>query len=260
MATKKNTAITTQEPSGYNALADTDIGALLSEELDGLKITFGKVKIPAGGVLTFEVPGEDGEPESTKEFSAVILFQHPLNCYYATKYTGGNQPPDCASLDGKTGIRRDNGLTRDCANCHLNLFGSAENGGKACQNRRRIYLLREGELFPLLLSLPTGSLQEFTRYLVSLLTKGRKSNAVVTRFSLQKATNKGGITYSQVKFAVDRVLTAEEYAQVQRLSEQIRNISLNVGFEEDAPPPDEVLPPDVDPETGEYLGDVEPLA
>ena len=60
-----------------------------------------------------------------------------------------------------------------------------------CQNRRRIYLLRDGELFPMLLSLPTGSLQEFTRYLVSLLTKGRKSNAVVTRFSLQKATNKG---------------------------------------------------------------------
>ena len=108
----------------------------------------------------------------------------------------------------------------------------------------------------MLLSLPTGSLQEFTRYLVSLLTKGRKSNAVVTRFSLQKATNKGGIAYSQAKFAVDRVLTPEEYAQVQRLSEQIRALSADVGFEEDAPP-DDVPPPNVDPETGEVI---EPLA
>jgi hypothetical protein len=243
----------TTGPSGYLALADADIGALIREELDGLTLSFEKVKIPSGGGLCFEVPGEDGEPESVKEFSAVILLQHPLNCWYESKYTGGNQPPDCASLDGKTGIRRSTGAVCDCATCQLNLFGSAENGGKACQNRRRIYLLREGELFPMLLSLPTGSLQEFTRYLVKLLSKGYKSNAVVTRFSLQKATNKGGIAYSQAKFAVDRALAPEEHEQVQRLTEQIRDLSLNVGFEEDAPPPE------VDPETGEYLGDVEPL-
>ena len=62
--------------------------------------------------------------------------------------------------------------------------------------------------------------------------------------------------YSQAKFAVDRVLTPEEYAQVQRLSEQIRALSADVGFEEDAPP-DDVPPPNVDPETGEVI---EPLA
>jgi hypothetical protein len=254
MATKKNTELTTTK-SGYLALAETDIGALLTEELDGLKITFGKVKIPSGGGLAFEVPGEDGEPETVKEFSAVILFQHPLNAYYQTKYTGGNQPPDCASLDGRTGIRHDTGASYSCADCHLNTFGSAENGGKACQNRRRIYLLREGELFPLLLSLPTGSLQEFTNYLMRLVTKGRKSNSVVTRFSLQKATNKGGIAYSQAKFAIDRELSPEEHAHIGALTEQIRALSDSVGFEEDAPL-DDAPPPNVDSETGELI---EPL-
>jgi hypothetical protein len=48
---------------------------------------------------------------------------------------------------------------------------TGENGSKACKNRRRIYLLREGEAFPDLLSLPTGSLKPFTKYLQSQISK-----------------------------------------------------------------------------------------
>ena len=247
MAKKNETAVVA---SGYMALADTDIGDLIREELDGLNLSFGKVKIPSGGGLCYEVPGEDGETDAVKEFSAVILLQHPLNAYYAAKYTGGSQPPDCAAIDGKHGVKHSTGEVCVCADCPHNQFGSADNGGKACQNRRRIYILREGELFPMLLSLPTGSLQEFTRYLMGLLTKGRKSNSVVTRFSLQKATNKGGIEYSRAKFSVDRSLSPQEYAQIERLTEQVRVLSDSVGFEEDAvaedaPPP---LPDEAPPE------------
>jgi hypothetical protein len=248
MATK---ALQTQQQSGFLALAEVNVGDLIHEELDGLNITFDKVKIPAGGGLAFEVPGEDGEPETVKEFSAVILFQHPLNAYYATDYTGGNQPPDCASLDGKTGVRHATGEVLNCASCPFNQFDSGKNGGKACQNRRRIYLLREGEVFPMLLSLPTGSLKEFSAYLMRLITKGRKSNSVVTRFTLQKATNKGGVVYSQAKFAIDRELSPEEHAQIAALTEQIRALSESVGFDEDIPeeaplpdaPPDNYVPP-----------------
>ncbi len=246
MAKKNEVAVV---PSGFLPQADTDLGDLIREELDGLSISFGKVKIPSGGGLNYELPGEDGEPDSVKEFSAVILLQHPLNAYYATEYKGGNQPPDCAAIDGRHGVKRATGelpakagwdktstggfVTRVCADCPYNQFDSGKNGGKACQNRRRIYILREGELFPMLLSLPTGSLQEFTRYLTSLVTKGRKSNSVVTRFALQKATNKGGIEFSRAKFGVDRALTPEEYAHIQRLTEQVRELSASVGFDED---------------------------
>jgi hypothetical protein len=255
MASKKNAELQPQAQSGFLALANTDFAALLAEEFDGMDVAPDKVKIPSGGGLVYEMPSEDGEPEAVKEFSAVILFHHPLNCYYEAKYTGGNQPPDCASLDGKTGTVRASGATHACADCHLNVFGSAENGGKACQNRRRIYILREGELFPMLLSLPTGSLKEFNRYVKSQLTKGRKTNAVVTRFSLKKATNAGGITYSQAQFAVDRALEPAEVAFIEKLTEQVRGFAQRVGFEEDAAPED-APPPDIDPETGELI---EPL-
>ena len=35
----------------------------LAEDFDGLQVNFPRVKIPAGGAVSFEVPGDD--PEST---------------------------------------------------------------------------------------------------------------------------------------------------------------------------------------------------
>jgi len=253
MATKQNTDLAARD-TGYMALANSDLGAMMAEELDGLDAGFERVKVPSGGGLMFEMPGEEGgDPEPVKEFSAVILHHHPLHVYYQSKYTGGNQPPDCASFDGLTGEGEPGG---PCRKCPLNQFGSGENGAKACKNRRRIYVLRESEIFPLLLSLPTGSLQEFTRYIKRLLSKGRKSNAVVTRFTLRKATNAGGVVYSQAQFAVDRPLSPEEHALIEKLSEQVKAYARRVGIDavdDEQLTVDGDVPPEVDPETGEVI-------
>ena len=112
-----------------------------------------------------------------------------------------------------------------------------------------MFLLREGELFPLILSLPTGSMKEFSRYIKRLLSKGKKSNMVVTRFSLKKATNSSGIAYSQAQFAVDRTLTAEEQILINRLSEQVKAYSRRVGFDAE----EAETAPLVDPDTGEVI-------
>ena len=196
---------------------------LLAEELDGLTPTFERIKIPAGGGLAYEVPGDDPDsPDSVKEFKAVILYHHPINCYYKEEYTGGNNPPDCGSMDGKVGIDAETGECKNCAECEFNKFGSGKNGAKACKQKRRIYLLREGEALPTILSLPTGSLGEFSKYVMRLLSKGRKTNGVVTNFTLKKAKNSGGINYSQAVFAVDRELTSDELANVVPMSEQVK--------------------------------------
>ncbi len=237
--------------TGYTNLAEFNMAGAMAEELDGLDGGFERIKIPSAGSTVFEVPGEDpNEPDSVKEFSAVILYHHPLHAYYKNKYTGGNQPPDCGSFDGISGEGNPGG---NCAKCPYNQFGSGENGSKACKNRRRIYVLREGEIFPLLLSLPTGSLKEFSRYIKRLLSKGKKSNSVVTKFSLKKAVNSGGIAYSQAQFTVDRQLTNEEFALINKLSEQVKTYSKNIGFDVD-PGADEASM--VDSETGEVI---EPL-
>ena len=251
MANNKETALVTAQNNGFLALAQTDFAAMVSEETEGLDLSFDKIKIPSAGSTVFEVPGEEDDTDTVKEFSAVILHHHTLNCYYKTKYTGGNNPPDCGSFDGITGEGDPGGV---CKTCPLNQFGSAEEGnGKACKNRRRIYVLREGEVFPLLLSLPTGSLKEFTKYIKKLLSKGRRANMAVTRFSLKKATSSGGVVYSQAQFIVDRILTAEEQALINTMTEQVKDYSTRVAFDAEGSPNIDIT---VDEETGEVI---EPL-
>jgi hypothetical protein len=249
MSTKnENTALAVTESGFTAALATTDFGAMVSEELDGLSLSFEKIKIPSGGSTAFEIPDENGEPMPVKEFSGVILYQHALSMYYKTAYTGGSNPPDCGSFDGKTGIGDPGGK---CKNCPLNEFGTGQNGAKACKNRRRLYILREGEVFPVLLSLPTGSLKAYTEFLQRHLTKGKKPWQYVTRFALRKATNAGGIAFSQAVFRKDRDLTPEEIAVIAPFADQIKLYSMNVGFDESETVSEESFT--VDAETGEII-------
>ena len=230
--------------NGYTALKDFNLADAMNSELGGMDVTFDRVTIPAAGGTAFELPGElPGETDAAKEFTAVILYHHPLFTYYRERFSGGNAAPDCGSYDGITGIGEPGG---PCDHCPLNQFGSGENGGKACKNKRRVYILREGELIPLLLTLPTGSMKEFAVYIKRLLAKGKKSSAVVTRFSLKKVQNASGIAYSQAQFAVDRALTDAEMPYITEMAEQVKVFANRVGYEAD-PAVAEVI----DPETGE---------
>jgi len=246
---KENTALATQPQAGYLQHADMDFGNDILAEMNGLDLTFEKIKNPIGGGVMFEVPGEDGEPEPVKEISGVILYHHPVYMRYDQKYTGGNNPPDCGSFDGKTGRGNPGG---DCKTCRFNQFGTGEDGiSKACKNRQQLFILREGELFPMILSLPSASLKNFSRFIAANLSKNQKKySQYVTRFSLKKATSGGGIVYSQVHFKVDRFLTAEELPAVATIAEQIKVYSQNMDFDTHA----DML--GVDADTGEII---EPL-
>lgn len=199
------------------------------EEMQGLNITFDRIKVPSGGGLAFEVPGENpDEPDLQKEFSAVILYHHPVLSYYKEKYTGGNEAPDCSSFDGINGVERETGETKKCKDCPLNVFGTGENGGKACKTKRRIFILRANEMLPTILSLPTASIGDFSKYIMRLVSKGKKSNQVVTKFSLKKVQNAGGITYSKVVLATERDLNEEEMKNIAKMTEQVKAIASNL--------------------------------
>lgn len=246
----------TTKASGFLLVGNTDFAQIMAEELDGLDAGFERIKIPSGGSTVYEMPSEDSdEPEAAKEFSGVILYHHPLFAYYKDKYTGGSNPPDCGSFDGKSGTGDPGG---SCEACPFNQYGSGENGGKACKNRRRVYILLEGELFPVLLSLPTGSLKEFTRYLKRQLSKGRSTSAIVTRFSLRKATNNNGLAYSQAQFALDRELTDEERKGLAGMIAYIRSRSKSVAIDFDSTDAEDNAASGmvIDEETGEII---EPL-
>ena len=225
--------------------------ALGGGECTGLTFRFDRIKIPSGGSIAFEVPGDEEETEMAKTITAVIAFHHPAFGYYATKFQGGSNPPDCESFDGIHGTGNPGGL---CRACPYNKFGSGGNKSKACKNRHMLYLVREGEIFPVVISLPTGSLKSFTDYVKHQLTKGRKLSNIVTQISLEKATNDEGIVYSKAKFKFVRVLNDDEKKFIGEMTGLIRNYadSLTVGDMTDEEASAEE-PPFVDTETGEVI-------
>lgn len=252
MSETRNEATEVAVTSGYAAMANADGLGDMTEDLAGLELTFDRIKIPSGGSTAFEIPDGDGEDTTmVKEITGVILLHHPAYAYYTEKYAGGSNPPDCGSFDGVTGHGNPGG---SCTSCPYNVFGSGEGQSKACKNRRMIYILMEGELFPMVLSLPTGSLKEFTKYLKRQLSKGRKLNQVVTRISLKKATSGSGIAYSQAVFTFDRVLTPEERTAMARMTESVKAYAANLTIADIASAEDNA--PFVDPEAGEVI---EPL-
>jgi len=221
--TETTTALATQD-SFLPAL--NDVGQALSEELDGLQLTFDRVKIPSGGGVAFEVPGDDPDsPDSVKELIGVIVDHHPVNAYWAVKYDGANNPPDCSSMDGRAGVGDPGGT---CKACPFNQFGSDGNG-KACKNMHRVYILRENDTFPLLLTLPPTSLKNLSDYLGKrIVGKGLRSYGVKTKVTLKKVANSTGINYSQAVFAVAEHLGQEGAAQGKAYSDGIKAITRNL--------------------------------
>lgn len=245
----KSTAVTEiTKQSGYSTLSNREmLNDALNEDCQGLSFTFDRVKIPAGGGTTFEIPSADSEEtESVKELTGVIVFNHPAFAFYHEKYKGGSNPPDCGSFDGVTGVGNPGG---SCNNCPYNKFGSGDGQSKLCKNKRMLYILREGELFPLVLTLPTGSLRTFTNYVKGLLTKGRKLSQVVTRITLKKATSSAGIVYSQAVLTFVRMLNPEESAAIADEVESVKAYAANLT-------PASMVEDEstfVDPETGEII-------
>lgn len=185
---------------------DESVTEMISEELDGLgSIPFDQVKIPSGGGRAFEVPSDDPDnPDTVTELVGIIIDHHPTNGYWRDPFSGGNVSPDCSSMDGKLGVITETGCVRSCDTCPLNQFGSADDGnGKACKNMHRIYLLREGEMLPIILTLPPTSIKPFKEYLakrVLLAKPPKRCWQVVTKITLKTDTSSAGIKYSKAVF------------------------------------------------------------
>ena len=232
---------------GFAALKNREaLNEAMADDCQGLEFSFDRVKLPAGGGTAFEIPSATGEEsEMVKDITGVIAFNHPAYAFYHNKYAGGSNPPDCGSFDGVKGVGNPGG---NCQTCPYNRFGSGEGQSKLCKNKRMLYILREGELFPITMSLPTGSLKTFTAYVKSQLSRGRKLSQVVTKITLKKATNASGIAFSQAVFTFVRMLDGAERGAVAEVVETVKEYAADLKLTSFAD--DELM---MDPETGEII-------
>lgn len=208
-----------------------DLKEAITEEMDGLgAVPFDRVKIPSGGSLAFELPGENpDEPEVSKSIEGVIIHHHPANAYWAESFSGGNAQPDCSSIDGKRGVVRDTGEICDCSRCQYNQFGSDGKRGKACKNIHRLYILREDNPVPMILALPPTSLKYLRDYLSKqILLKGLRSYEVVTKITLKKETSGDGIDYSRAVFQKAGVLTPEQKEASRAMTDLVKAMAANM--------------------------------
>ena len=188
-----------------------------------------RITVPLGGGLNWTVPTLEGE-DSAKTLDGIIVHWTAPRAYWATGMeVGGNTPPDCSSRDGDVGYGQPGGA---CHLCPLNEWGSAEGGsGKACKEKRMLFLLRTTDLLPIVIQAPSTSIQPVKKYLLRLASQGMPYWSVVTRLTLEKGSNSTGIAFSRISPKSGGPVPEE---QREMLAEYLHAIKPIIGYMENA--------------------------
>ena len=180
-----------------------------------------QVKNPTGGGKNWEL----SSGEATQTIEGVIMLRQAVRAFWKDRVseTGGGTPPDCASFDLLTGDG-DNGNgagNHDCEDCPQAQFESAVDdagnpgAGQACKQVTRLFVLREGEILPVMMALAPTSYKEARRYTISLASRSKPLHSVVTRVGLDQKTSQGGHAYSFATLQTVRELDADELEAVE---------------------------------------------
>ena len=223
MSYPETTTMTTPYTFNLPSMDGLDFGNDdLADDMEGLTLSFPKVKIPAGGSLQFELPTGDPEnPEYVRFLQGVILFHHASGAYWpeGMEYDD-NTVPLCSTVDGKQGYGTPGGA---CAACELNRYGTATDGkGKACKNMRILYLLQDGDYIPVQLSLPPTSLRPFNDFMnAAFVARRRPAWSSVVQIGLKRVDN-GNNTYSVATFRKVEDLQPEQVGEFRAFVESFR--------------------------------------
>lgn len=224
MTVKKTTALVPAAQFAALAEASGDMLATIRDNIGADKITdrdLDRVVLPLGGAVNWAVPTLDGE-DSLKSLDGIIVHWTMPRAYWKQNLedVGGQAPPDCSSTNGDFGVGNPGG---DCFTCPLNQWESAERGkGKACKEKRLLFLLRADDLLPIVVQAPATSISGIRKYLLRLASNSLPYWAVITRLSLEKAQNGGGISYSRIVASSGGPIPQEQLAGVKAYVDSIK--------------------------------------
>jgi hypothetical protein len=156
--------------------------------------------------------------EIEKELTGIILDYTTPRAYWNTPDPVEGTPPVCVSRDS---VISNEG--KPCAQCPHNDFGS-KNGGetnaKACKESVNIFLLRQNNIIPLIVRVPVTSKTSFLKYATRLVSSLTPICGVVTRITLEKATNKTGQPFAMYNFEAVKTLSPEDTASARAFGQK----------------------------------------
>ena len=209
--------------SDYVALT-SDALSIISENLKNQQLSpalFDVIKSPSGGTTAFTVPTISGE-DIEKELTGIILDYTTPRAYWDTPDPVEGTPPVCYSNDSTISFEG-----QPCSQCQFNDFGS-KNGGetqaKACKESVCIFLLRPDNILPLVVRVPVSSKMLFMKYTTRLVSNLTPMCGVVTKITLEKATNKTGQPYAKFIFEAVKALSPEETTTARAFGQKFMEI------------------------------------
>ncbi len=227
MSTNNEKSLTTVTEEMLPTLLDQELNNMM--QMDGFDYRPGKI-----GIMHREKKfvGTDGQTSSS--IKGVVVYFHKARGYWQEE---GQQIPTCSSMDGKTGsLRLDNDTTeqRTCVKCPYNVFGSDPKGGagKACKEMRRLFLVEEDSILPVILNIPPTSLRAFDQYMSGLLSKKKAPIAYYTVFRLEGAKG-AGFDYSKVAFELGEQLPHAKILELLQMRDQVVAAAAKIGIEAD---------------------------
>ena len=155
------------------------------------------------------------------DLSGVILAHKTNRVYYPGAYKGGNELPQCSSVDGRTGIGNPGG---ECKPCEKNEFGSrkGDEAGKACAEKRMLYLLQEGHVIPIIVQVSAGSLKSFRSYLYSMVNHGGIKR-FITNLGIEEGQGSHG-SFDRITFERGQKLDDTSYKRIREYSDELSKI------------------------------------
>ncbi len=164
------------------------------------------------------------------DLKGVVIYYHRAR----GRWEEGEKIPRCSSMDGVHGAMADaaNGQPIACATCEFNPtytrnFGEKEN----CKELRRLFVLLEGDRYPVLLTLPPTSIGRWDNYTSALRRKGVALISAYTVLRLESAESKGQ-TYAKILAELGPKLPAQAVLQLARMKDEVIRVATKLGIEE----------------------------
>jgi hypothetical protein len=179
---------------------------------------------PVNGEALWKIPTLEGH-QTAQSIEGVVVFARDTRAYYPGKDIT-NQPPDCSSMDGITGIAKAGvNLGGECRKCPMAQWESApDSGAQACKQSKQLFILRGSSMFLEVVSLPPTSLKAVRQFFLKLVTQGVQYHQCILRIDLKESTNAQHQKYGTAVLNFVRKLSAEEVARAvefRKLAESI---------------------------------------